>query len=192
MGTPKLAAHILERLAAASDARFNVVGVVTKQAISRTSAIVWSPARVRQMLADSAAVAVRKAMAHEFKPFTMAKPYRVQYALRASFPDSVAKLIDAVQFPGVEKIAGRSYRFTATDAKQIGLLYLTTSFGFFFVGGFMAMLMRAELARPGLQFLSLATEQQVVLQQWLAARLEQSLPKSVSRQFEVAQPDVLD
>jgi cytochrome c oxidase subunit I len=41
-----------------------------------------------------------------------------------------------------------------TDAKQIGLLYLTTSFGFFFVGGFMAMLMRAELARPGLQFLS--------------------------------------
>ena len=41
-----------------------------------------------------------------------------------------------------------------TDAKQIGLLYLVTSFGFFMVGGFMAMLMRAELARPGLQFLS--------------------------------------
>ncbi|HEX3288396.1 MAG TPA: cytochrome c oxidase subunit I [Mycobacterium sp.] len=42
-----------------------------------------------------------------------------------------------------------------TDAKQIGLLYLTTSMGFFFVGGLMAMLMRAELARPGMQFLSL-------------------------------------
>jgi cytochrome c oxidase subunit 1 len=41
-----------------------------------------------------------------------------------------------------------------TDAKQIGLLYLTTSFGFFIVGGAMAMLMRGELARPGLQFLS--------------------------------------
>jgi cytochrome c oxidase subunit I len=41
-----------------------------------------------------------------------------------------------------------------TDAKQIGLLYLVTAFGFFIVGGFMAMLMRAELARPGLQFLS--------------------------------------
>jgi cytochrome c oxidase subunit 1 len=41
-----------------------------------------------------------------------------------------------------------------TDAKQIGLLYLTTSFAFFIIGGFMAMLMRAELARPGLQFLS--------------------------------------
>jgi cytochrome c oxidase subunit I len=42
-----------------------------------------------------------------------------------------------------------------TDAKQIGLLYLTTSFGFFVIGGFMALLMRAELARQGLQFLSL-------------------------------------
>ncbi|MFC7549926.1 cytochrome c oxidase subunit I [Plantactinospora sp. GCM10030261] len=41
-----------------------------------------------------------------------------------------------------------------TDAKQIGLLYLTTAFGFFVVGGFMALLMRAELARAGLQFLS--------------------------------------
>jgi cytochrome c oxidase subunit 1 len=41
-----------------------------------------------------------------------------------------------------------------TDAKQIGLMYLVTAFGFFIVGGFMAMLMRAELARPGLQFLS--------------------------------------
>jgi cytochrome c oxidase subunit 1 len=41
-----------------------------------------------------------------------------------------------------------------TDAKQIGLMYLVTSFVFFLVGGLMALLMRAELARPGLQFLS--------------------------------------
>ncbi|WP_253767915.1 aa3-type cytochrome oxidase subunit I [Goodfellowiella coeruleoviolacea] len=41
-----------------------------------------------------------------------------------------------------------------TDHKQIGILYLTTSFGFFVVGGAMALLMRTELARPGLQFLS--------------------------------------
>ncbi len=44
-----------------------------------------------------------------------------------------------------------------TDAKQIGLMYLFTAFAFFMIGGFMALLMRAELARPGLQFLS--TEQ---------------------------------
>jgi cytochrome c oxidase subunit 1 len=42
-----------------------------------------------------------------------------------------------------------------TDAKQIGLLYLCTAFGFYILGGLMAMLMRGELARPGLQFLSL-------------------------------------
>src|ERR1700709_1993157 len=33
-------------------------------------------------------------------------------------------------------------------------MYLATSFVWFMVGGFMAMLMRGELARPGLQFLS--------------------------------------
>ncbi|MBX6354955.1 MAG: cytochrome c oxidase subunit I [Micromonosporaceae bacterium] len=41
-----------------------------------------------------------------------------------------------------------------TDAKQIGIMYLVTSFAFFFAGGIMALLMRAELARPGMQFLS--------------------------------------
>ncbi|HWD01329.1 MAG TPA: cytochrome c oxidase subunit I [Amycolatopsis sp.] len=41
-----------------------------------------------------------------------------------------------------------------TDPKKIGLLYLTTAMCFFLVGGAMALLMRAELARPGLQFLS--------------------------------------
>jgi cytochrome c oxidase subunit 1 len=44
-----------------------------------------------------------------------------------------------------------------TDAKQIGLMYLVTSMAYFIIGGFMALLMRAELARPGLQILS--TEQ---------------------------------
>jgi cytochrome c oxidase subunit 1 len=41
-----------------------------------------------------------------------------------------------------------------TDHKVIGMLYLVTSMVFFFIGGSMAMLMRGELARPGLQFLS--------------------------------------
>ncbi|MGY1618309.1 cytochrome c oxidase subunit I [Geodermatophilus sp. SYSU D00691] len=41
-----------------------------------------------------------------------------------------------------------------TDHKTIGLMYLTTSFVWFLVGGLMALLMRGELARPGLQFLS--------------------------------------
>ncbi|MEV0806833.1 cytochrome c oxidase subunit I [Micromonospora sp. NPDC050200] len=41
-----------------------------------------------------------------------------------------------------------------TDAKQIGLLYLITAFGFFIIGGVLALLLRIELARPGLQILS--------------------------------------
>ncbi|MET9634227.1 cytochrome c oxidase subunit I [Lentzea sp. NPDC006480] len=44
--------------------------------------------------------------------------------------------------------------FKTTDPKQIGIMYLTTSFAFFMIGGVMALLMRGELARPGLQFLS--------------------------------------
>jgi cytochrome c oxidase subunit 1 len=39
-----------------------------------------------------------------------------------------------------------------TDHKVIGIQYTVTSFFFLFVGGLMAMLMRAELAQPGRQF----------------------------------------
>ncbi|MQA62451.1 MAG: cytochrome c oxidase subunit I [Actinophytocola sp.] len=41
-----------------------------------------------------------------------------------------------------------------TDHKQIGILYLVTSMAFFMIGGAMALLIRAELGQPGLQFLS--------------------------------------
>ncbi|MEP6851297.1 MAG: cytochrome c oxidase subunit I [bacterium] len=44
-----------------------------------------------------------------------------------------------------------------TDHKLIGRMYLVTSFLFFMLAGLMALVMRAELARPGMQFLS--TEQ---------------------------------
>ncbi|HEY0618947.1 MAG TPA: cbb3-type cytochrome c oxidase subunit I, partial [Kribbella sp.] len=40
---------------------------------------------------------------------------------------------------------------TTTDHKLIGHLYLITSFAFFLIGGVMALLIRAELAQPGLQ-----------------------------------------
>ena len=43
---------------------------------------------------------------------------------------------------------------TSTDHKTIGYLYLITSFAWFLVAGVLALLLRAELARPGLQFLS--------------------------------------
>jgi cytochrome c oxidase subunit 1 len=44
-----------------------------------------------------------------------------------------------------------------TDHKVIGIQYTVTSFFFLFVGGLMAMLMRAELAQPGRQFVDANT-----------------------------------
>ena len=43
---------------------------------------------------------------------------------------------------------------TTTSHKDIGVMYTMTSLFFFLMAGLMAELMRAELARPGLQFLS--------------------------------------
>ncbi|HXI80056.1 MAG TPA: cytochrome c oxidase subunit I [Verrucomicrobiae bacterium] len=42
---------------------------------------------------------------------------------------------------------------TTTDHKKIGILYLVNSFLFFFIGGIFALLVRTELAQPGLQIL---------------------------------------
>jgi cytochrome c oxidase subunit 1 len=46
----------------------------------------------------------------------------------------------------------KSYFYPNTDHKVIGIQYVVTSFFFMFVGGLMAMLIRAELAAPGRQF----------------------------------------
>jgi cytochrome c oxidase subunit 1 len=43
---------------------------------------------------------------------------------------------------------------TTTDHKKIGILYLVNSFVFFFLGGILALVVRTELAAPGLQILS--------------------------------------
>ncbi|MPZ65828.1 MAG: cytochrome c oxidase subunit I [Pseudonocardiaceae bacterium] len=43
---------------------------------------------------------------------------------------------------------------STTDHKKIGMLYMVTSLAFFMIGGAMAMLIRAELAQPGLQLVS--------------------------------------
>ncbi|MDQ1730548.1 MAG: cytochrome c oxidase subunit [Pseudonocardiales bacterium] len=59
-------------------------------------------------------------------------------------------------WPVRETVKGSAFArvLRTTDHKTIGLMYLVTSFIFFILGGAMALLMRAELARPGLQFLS--------------------------------------
>ena len=55
-----------------------------------------------------------------------------------------------------------AYRWTDyfkvnTDHKVIGVQYLVTTFFFFIAGGFLAMLFRAELAQPGMQFFDTQT-----------------------------------
>ncbi|HKG37791.1 MAG TPA: cbb3-type cytochrome c oxidase subunit I, partial [Conexibacter sp.] len=48
----------------------------------------------------------------------------------------------------------KDYFRVNTDHKVIGIQYVCTSFFFLFVGGLLAMLMRAELAQPGMQFVN--------------------------------------
>src|SRR5947209_3096186 len=43
---------------------------------------------------------------------------------------------------------------STTNHKRIGLLYIATAFAMFLVAGLMALVMRAELAQPGLQVVS--------------------------------------
>ncbi|MDQ1032990.1 cytochrome c oxidase subunit 1 [Streptomyces umbrinus] len=50
---------------------------------------------------------------------------------------------------------------TTTDHKEIGRLYMVTAFGFFLFAGLLALAMRAELARPGLQFVNEHTYNQL-------------------------------
>ena len=61
------------------------------------------------------------------------------------------KPIETRPWPVHQPVKGSAFArlLRTTDAKQIGLMYLVTSFIFFLVGGLMALLMRAELARPG-------------------------------------------
>jgi cytochrome c oxidase subunit 1 len=56
----------------------------------------------------------------------------------------------------------RAYEWiTTTDHKRIGVLYVTTAFLFFLVGGLLALGIRSELAVPGLQFVDASAYNQL-------------------------------
>ncbi|OBK87135.1 cytochrome c oxidase subunit I [Mycolicibacter heraklionensis] len=67
-----------------------------------------------------------------------------------------AEVVASRPFPPRGKSRGETVvkLLTITDHKMIGQMYVVTAFGFFLTAGLMALLMRAELAAPGLQFLS--------------------------------------
>ncbi|HXM37072.1 MAG TPA: M55 family metallopeptidase [Gemmatimonadales bacterium] len=98
------------------------VGIVTKYAVGRMAAITFSPAKVRRMLQDSSAVAVRRAMRGSFRPYRLPKPYRVEFTLRRSYPEMVVQGVDSLRWEGLEKTGDRSYRLVTSDARQMGYL----------------------------------------------------------------------
>jgi cytochrome c oxidase subunit 1 len=50
---------------------------------------------------------------------------------------------------------------TTVDHKKIGILYIVTAFAIFLVGGVLSLLVRTELAQPGLQTMGENTYNQV-------------------------------
>jgi len=65
------------------------------------------------------------------------------------------------ELPHEEPRAGLIDYLTTVDHKKIGILYIFTAFGIFLTGGVLALLVRAELAQPGLQYMTENTYNQV-------------------------------
>ena len=98
------------------------IEVETKKAIGGTAAITWHPEEVRRRLREAAREAVRREMRGEFAPFTLAKPYRVDFALRASYPEEYVQGVAGLAGWDLERTGERSFRITTDDAKRIGHL----------------------------------------------------------------------
>jgi D-amino peptidase len=98
------------------------VAIVTKRAVGRSAAITYSPAKVRRMLQAGAAEAVRRERQGDFKPFTLERPYRVEFTLRHSYPDSLVQGVATLPEFKLEKTGNRSYRYVTDSARQMGWL----------------------------------------------------------------------
>ncbi|HEU4829096.1 MAG TPA: M55 family metallopeptidase, partial [Gemmatimonadales bacterium] len=97
-----------------------VVYVRVKIALGGAAAITYSPSAVQRMLQEGAREAMRRVRAGELKPFTLERPYRVEFTLRRSYADSLVQGIDDVVAEwGGEKTGARSYRYTTSDARQL-------------------------------------------------------------------------
>jgi D-aminopeptidase len=90
--------------------------------VGRSAAITYSPAKVRRMLQAAAAEAVRRERRGDFKPFTLERPYQVEFTLRRSYPDSIVAAVAALpEFP-LERTGDRSFRLVTDSARQMGYL----------------------------------------------------------------------
>src|SRR3954462_7196856 len=84
---------------------------------------------------------------------------------------------------------------TTTDHKLIGKMYLTTSFGFFLIGGVLALLIRSELAFPGQQIVNDETYNQLFTMHGLIMLLLFATPLffgfgNVVMPLQIGSPDV--
>jgi D-amino peptidase len=98
------------------------IGIVTKRAVGRTAAITYSPLKVRRMLQAGAAEAVRRELKGDFKPFTLEKPYQIEFTLRKSYPDSVVESIAGLTEFKLERTSPRTFKFTTDSAREMGWL----------------------------------------------------------------------
>jgi D-amino peptidase len=98
------------------------VAIVTKRAVGRSAAITYSPAKVRRMLQAGAAEAVRRERQGHFKPFTLDRPYRVEFKLRTTYPDSIVQAVAALSEFKLEKTGSRAFRYITDSARQMGWL----------------------------------------------------------------------
>jgi cytochrome c oxidase subunit I len=73
----------------------------------------------------------------------------------------IALASDAAPHPAEQEAGGWYSWIASLDHKQIGLMYLATTFAFFIVGGVEALLMRTQLAVPRNTFLDPATYNQL-------------------------------
>ncbi len=83
---------------------------------------------------------------------TTADPTTVEYPADVLAPAPIITRPFPVHEAAKGSMLGQLLR--TTDHKMIGRMYLVTALLFFMFGGVLALIMRAELARPGMQFLS--------------------------------------
>ncbi|MFN2433375.1 MAG: M55 family metallopeptidase [Gemmatimonadota bacterium] len=99
-----------------------LIGVVVKKALGGSAAITYSPERVRRMLEEAAEEAVRRERNGDFAPFVLEKPYRVELALRKSYPAEYVQGVEGLEGFELEKTGERTFRIVTSDAKEIGHL----------------------------------------------------------------------
>ena len=98
------------------------VSVITKRAVGHSAAITYSPAKVRAMTRAAAAEAVRRERAGGIAPFTMPKPYQVDFTLRRSYPDTVVAGVKALREFKLEQTGPRSFRLVTSSAREMGYM----------------------------------------------------------------------